>query len=275
MSKTKKIAVCVSGQLRGLHKTVIVDAFNNQNEHVDFYIHTWDHELNPNLEHVWNYFPIKQTRLVVDTYDEFDEVCKDFDNLDYPPENFKDAQRYLFVQYYTISKSLHMCLQSGIEYDAIWRIRTDIELFPSNSKPWDGGMEYDISAGESHMRHSKKHFGPAKDNGHVTLHHQYTSPTGDVCIRDYVWMGNHTAIKTLCTKTPSEMVQLAHSIIHDWAEKHGHTYKESAGWLTGPAMWPKIFQHFGILMNQGVSSGNGRIVRNPEVDKTKFYGAVQ
>ena len=50
-----KIAICISGQLRKLEENLIATAFKDYE--VDYYIHTWDHEFNPNLKLVKEYFP--------------------------------------------------------------------------------------------------------------------------------------------------------------------------------------------------------------------------
>ena len=115
-----KIAIFISVQLRKLEENLISTAFKDYE--VDYYIHTWDHVLNPNLRNVRKYFP--NAVLDVETYDKFDSLFVD-------SEFNTDVNRYRYAQFYTISKSFKLCKDADKQYDCYIRTRTDV-IWPMN-----------------------------------------------------------------------------------------------------------------------------------------------
>ena len=64
-----KIAVCVSGQLRKLDKNLISDAFKDHD--VDYYVHTWEHDLNPNYNKIRKYTAIINLKILLENLDTY------------------------------------------------------------------------------------------------------------------------------------------------------------------------------------------------------------
>lgn len=108
-----KIAICLSGKpdfteesIKHIHQCVI-DDFNS----FDFYIHTWQEKD----------FPFKGIKKIkTENYPSFSSPTSRFDQC-VPPFN-------TFSQLYSISQSIELALNSGVEYDLYIRCRFDVYI---------------------------------------------------------------------------------------------------------------------------------------------------
>jgi hypothetical protein len=250
-----KIAVCLSGQLRLLHTFDFKSIPENLD--IDWYIHTWEHEYNPNLKDVKKVFPnavVEVTRYE----DEFDQTH----DMEY-----EDSGRYRLAQYYTVLKSFHLCKNSGKQYDLIFRGRTDVNMH----WPKDEEVLSRLHSFKNHWRlHSNDHDNTPTDAviacNLLYLHKDY------VTVDDYCWAMTPQALDLLTEYHPAEMPPLAQKFAR---EHHGH-----ANNVVGPNIWPKIFSTKDILTitsDRLGQCGSGYIRRLP--DRSKYalpsYGDIR
>lgn len=255
-----KIAVCISGQLRKLEENLIATAFKDYD--VDYYIHTWEHELNPNLHLIRDYFP--NAIVEVEKYEEVFDKC--FDNGD------TDKNRYLFAQFYTIVKSLRLCANSGKKYDYYIRSRTDViwpmDLWPNRVV---NQLNLDTSAIITNSRIVKNTDSveftkceiPVVAVGIAGLeNNMYT-------LREWSWCMNQVAFDITIKNSPEQMVHIAKEIRDSFLQHPTHNTLQS------PGIWGKFFEKSNMII-QNTSQFNTRLLRYPK-NKQRFihgYGDI-
>lgn len=254
-----KIAICISGQLRKLEENLIATAFKDYD--VDYYIHTWDHELNPNLKQLHAYFP--NAVIEVERYEDiFDNY---FDNGDV------DKNRYQFAQFYTILKSLQLCFNSGKEYDYYIRSRTDV-IWPTHLWPNRivKQLNLDTAAVLINSRNVKNRANiefatceiPIIATGIAGIENNI------YLLREFAWGMNSTAFNTIVNYNSEEFVNMAKKIRDDFLPNSVHSTLQS------PAIWGKIFEKCGMII-QNTSQFDTRLLRyNDNKKYVECYGDI-
>lgn len=255
-----KIAVCISGQLRKLEENLISTAFKDYD--VDYYIHTWDHDLNPNLKLVNNYFP--NCLIDVEKYED------KFDNLF--TQGIANENRYNYAQFYTILKSLHLCKNNGKKYDYYIRTRTDVDwpmhLWPDRV---DKQLDLDTTAVISNTRISK-HI-PNLTFTSCDIPIVATGIAGvefnTYLLRDWAWCMNQTAFNRITKYTPESLVNQAIKIKESYLKNQIHNTIQS------PGIWGNLFESMGVII-LNTSQFNTRLLRYYGEHKKyiEFYGDI-
>jgi hypothetical protein len=249
-----KIAICISGQLRKLEENLIATAFKDYD--VDYYIHTWDHELNPNLKHIHTYFPnaIIEVERYEDVFDNY------FDNSDV------DKNRYQFAQFYTILKSLQLCATSGKTYDYYLRSRTDV-IWPTHLWPNRvvNQLNLDTIAVITNSRILKNidsveftTYNPVIATGIAGIENNM------YLLREWAWCMNKSAFDIIVNNKPDEFVNIAKNI-----------FNSSECTLQSPAIWGKIFEKYKMIV-QNTSQFDTRLMRytNEKKRYIDYYGDI-
>jgi hypothetical protein len=249
-----KIAVCISGQLRKLEENLIATAFKDYD--VDYYIHTWEHELNPNLHLIKDYFP--NAVVEVEKYEEVFDTCFDNGNT--------DENRYTFAQFYTILKSLRLCANSGKKYDFYIRSRTDV-IWPMHLWPDRvvNQLNLDTRAIITNSRMIKNIDSiefttceiPVVALGIAGLENNMYA------LREWSWCMNQTALD------PVDMVHVAKNIRKEAQTNTVHCTLQS------PSIWGKIFENTNMII-QNTSQFNTKLLRYLDNKKKyiDFYGDI-
>ena len=253
-----KIAVCISGQLRKLEENLIATAFKDYD--VDYYIHTWEHELNPNLHLIKDYFP--NAVVEVEKYEEVFDKC--FDNGD------TDKNRYLFAQFYTIVKSLRLCANSGKKYDYYIRTRTDV-IWPTHL--WLNNVANQLNLDAMAIIANSR---AVKDSIEFTTCEIRIVAVGIAglennmyTLREWSWCMNQVAFDITIKNNPEQMVHIAKEIRDSFLQHPTHNTLQS------PGIWGKFFEKSNMII-QNTSQFNTRLLRYPE-NKQNFidgYGDI-
>ena len=255
-----KIAVCISGQLRKLKENLIATTFKDYD--VDYYIHTWEHELNPNLHLIKDYFP--NAVVEVEKYEEVFDTCFDNGNT--------DENRYTFAQFYTILKSLRLCANSGKKYDFYIRSRTDV-IWPMHLWPDRvvNQLNLDTRAIITNSRMIKNIDSiefttceiPVVALGIAGLENNMYA------LREWSWCMNQTALDTIVKYDPVDMVHVAKNIRKEAQTNTVHCTLQS------PSIWGKIFENTNMII-QNTSQFNTKLLRYLDNKKKyiDFYGDI-
>jgi hypothetical protein len=268
-----RVAVCISGQLRKLQKTVVPKVFSTIVP--DYYIHTWDNEHNPNLPDVHKYYPDAQ----VET-EKYEDV---FDNI--LPIDERDGvipNRYSYAQFYSVAKSFQMCANSKKQYDLIFRVRTDLDIPVLQFKDHDNfaqEIEKLTSALWNHYVHMY-HLPAAHLPPNVTFlpedrhHHNFmkapfvsvnikSASIDNIVIDDWFWAMNNSALAKLTETSPIDLVKTAYTIKAEHRKNIPLEYAEYEA-LKSPCAWSKIFHNNHIMMLSCKTLGTGAgLIRNP------------
>lgn len=255
-----KIAICISGQLRKLEENLIATAFKDYE--VDYYIHTWEHELNPNLVLVKNYFP--DAIIEIEKYEDVFDKC--FNN------GKTDENRYLFAQFYTIVKSLQLCASSGKKYDYYIRSRTDVNwpmhLWPDRVV---NQLNLDTIAIITNSRIVKDRDSIEFKSCEIPI--VVTGIAGVEnnihTLREWSWCMNQVAFDIMIKHDATEIVQMAKQIREESLTKPVHCTLQS------PALWGKIFDKYGMII-QNTSQFNTWLMRYQGEKKkhVEYYGDI-
>lgn len=228
-----KIAICISGQLRKLEENLIETAFKDYE--VDYYIHTWDHPFNPNLNNIHKHFP----NAVIETekYDKFDSLFVDsqFDT---------DVNRYRYAQFYTISKSFNLCKNSNKQYDCYIRTRTDV-VWPMNLwKNTESQLNLDLYSVLINSRNvpSKEDIIFATSELPVIATAMTGINNGLLSLREWSWGMNKSAFDVLSTIPTDSLVKLAENI----KDVNSTTLVDNR--IQSPGIWGEIFKRNGICI---------------------------
>ena len=259
-----KLAIIGSGQCRKLLQTNLNKSFEKFNK--DFYFHTWDHELNPNVNKLQNFFP--DAKIEIEKYeDRFDRY------LEYKPVGRVDNLRYEFAQFYTVLKSFK--LVDNKDYDFFIRTRTDIS-YPTDLHSW-------FNPNDIHWPHLKRKVWHALKScvdqsvwrtltPHLQVRHllentetldnrvmdikpiilspiRLVTPNGAVMFDDFSWIMNRQAFDKISELDIDETMKFA----MDLKIKSEFT-------LQSPIIWSEIFRSLGIYIIDAPVGGN--IIRN-------------
>jgi hypothetical protein len=252
-----KIAVCVSGQLRKLDKNLISDAFKDHD--VDYYVHTWEHDLNPNYNKIRKYFT--NVTYSVEKYgneDTFDNIVNDQ----------LDNNRYLYAQFYTVYKSIRMALASKKKYDLFVRTRADV-IWPVEY--WTN-EEFDKLNDEikNTMANAIKEPQDDFDFKNSALPIVITSINGiynnKLVLRDWAWGMNGAAATLLATENSVEEFMLNVKNTRKMLSRHADYPRAHS-----PVVWGDIFTQMGILI-QTSNIFNCKLLRYPENEQNFIDG---
>jgi len=267
-----KIAIALSGQLRQLGQMKLPKVFARFNP--TYFIHTWEHETNPNLRMVdKGYFPSESTEIKVEKYEDH------FDHLKYSDVDVH-IHRYRFAQFFTVMKSLQMVKDSNQEFDIIIRARTDMDL-PMGQ--WNNVEEFQpmwndlLMSIKNHHAHGCYDFDTVEGadwfrypwiaSSVTSIDHNYT------VFADWFWIMNTSALNSLCSLTPEEAVNKAKQV----KEKHTPIFKSefdnsvNSDVLKSPTVWAKIFSDNKIpLINHHI--GMAGIIRDLNYVRNSSYG---
>jgi len=237
-----KIAVCISGQLRKLKMNKIQKTFENFD--VSYFIHTWEHQYNPNLPILENYF--NGPRAFIET-EKYEDV---FDTLNYPNCSI-DVFRYRYAQFYTIMRSFQMlAAENSDRYDFIIRTRTDCDLIYNHFNNHFESMYKDLM---HKIEWYHKHGTTIQDDFLVKNSPWLTCEIGAVgnytLINDWFWIMNTPALHTLTKYSPGDIVNMAKEI------KDTHRpltvtdvtdFSPQTDILKSPGAWSHIFKKLNI-----------------------------
>lgn len=256
-----KIAVCVSGQLRKLDRNLISEAFKDHD--VDYYIHTWQHEFNPNYNEIQKYFtnPVYSIESYGDE-DTFDNIVNDQ----------IDNNRYLYAQFYTVYKSIRMALASKKKYDLFIRTRTDV-LWPMEywtNEEFDKLNEEIKNTISNAIKEPQEDF----DFKNSTLPVVITGINGiynnKLVLRDWAWGMNEAAASLIGTDTSIREFMLNVKDTRKMLSRHADYPRAHS-----PVVWGDIFSQKQILI-QISNIFDCRLLRY-EPDEQKFitgYGDI-
>ena len=238
-----KIAICLSGQMRKLKRTDMVNLAEFLN--ADVYIHTWDDQHNPNLSLVSTYFP----GATVDV----EKYSDTFDDLPFHLDESLVCNRYYYAQFYSTLKSFHLAGNSNIDYDLIYRARTDIKIDVNS---------YNFKERWNDLGESIKRIRPRrKDRPIVYTNLQYAN-SHYVDFEDSFWSMNKQALDTLCEQSPKEFTIQA------------STYKLKDSTIQSPSIWGSMLIEKGItLLTTGIGFG-GPIKKNPDLRVEPGHGEI-
>jgi len=270
-----KIAVCLSGQLRKLGQPDHKNIFRNAD--VDYFIHTWDHKYNPNLNEIDILTHYPNATIQVEKYEtDFDNIIEELEkykNRNWTNDEIREGSfRYHFAQYYTIIKSLNMCYNHYKDYDFIIRLRTDIDIFNSEAITDNTSNDhlvelfykcyqhYSVNSKGNDIDHFENNIKPS-----VASYIQYIQ-NDIVSIRDWIWTANTDAFRILGQLSAKDTVKLAYDIM----------IENNFNWSVAPVVWPHIFFKYGICLagNYNGRMPDGRCIRDPNIEKTHHYGEV-
>lgn len=252
-----KIAVCVSGQLRKLDKNLISKAFDGHD--IDYYVHTWEHDLNPNYDKVKNYF--NNVICTVEKYGNEDS----FDNL---VNDQLDNNRYLYAQFYTVLKSIRMALASKKKYDLFVRTRTDV-IWPMEY--WTN-EEFDKLNDEikNTIANAIKEPQDDFDFKNSALPVVITSISGiynnKLVLRDWAWGMNESAATLLATENSVREFMLNVKDSRKMLSRHADYPRAHS-----PVVWGDLFTQMGMLI-QISNIFNCRLLRYPENEQNFIDG---
>lgn len=236
-----KVAVCISGQLRKLHRTDI----NGLADHIgaDVFIHTWEDETNPNLAKVREHFP--NACLETEKYSDV------FDHLPFILDEGIVTNRYYFAQFYTVMKSFHLCKDQG--YDLIYKARTDVKMDPST---------YNFEDKLADLENSIKRIPGTNGESPCAFAILQYANLQYVDFQDSFWSMNSAALDRLTQCSPSEIAVLA------------SRYKFENQLVQGPSIWGRILVDLGInIITTSIGSG-GPIKKNPELPVVPGHGEI-
>jgi hypothetical protein len=252
-----KIAVCVSGQLRKLDKNLISTAFDGHD--VDYYVHTWEHDMNPNYDKVKNYF--NNVICTVEKYgndDSFDNIVNDQ----------LDNNRYLYAQFYTVLKSIRMALASKKKYDLYVRTRTDV-IWPMDNWTTDGFDKLNLEIKDTianAINEPREDFDfrnstlPVVAIGISGIYHN------KLVLRDWSWGMNTAAATLLATDTSVREFMVNAKDTRKMLSRHADYPRAHS-----PVVWGDIFTQKKILI-QVSSMFNSRLLRYSQNDQNFIDG---
>lgn len=266
-----KIAIALSGQLRKLNQMKLTKVFARFNP--TYFIHTWNHEANPNLRKVEMYFPSESTEIKVEKYEDH------FDFLKYA-ESDVHTHRYRFAQFFTVMKSLHMVKDSNREFDIIIRARTDMDI-PLGQ--WNNVEDFTTMWNKLKEEIKGHHLGGCYDFDTVESVDWFKSPWiassiksldyNYACFGDWFWAMNTSALNSLCSITPEQAVVIAKQV----KEKHKPRFESTSDdsvfsdVLKSPSVWAKIFLDNKIpLINHQI--GIATCISDPNYVRDSSYG---
>lgn len=264
------IAICLSGQLRKLQQCDLPTVFR---EHITkYYIHTWEHEANPNLQYLQNF--LGNEDIVVET-EKYEDV---FDTLKYP-QSHVSVHRYRFAQFYSIMKSFQMAQSDTRRKNLVVRCRTDVSVEPFNWKErgfqehWKS-LERLIRDHHAHGNYDHTHIDsidyldyPWIASNILSADYNYLS------FQDWFWVMNPSALETLTRMSPTDAVNKAMEIKQKHDPRFGHVGDRhaEADVLKSPGAWANIFQENRIpLINHEL--GNSVLRRTPGYVSQDNYG---
>lgn len=230
-----KLAVCISGLLRKIDQTTILDAFKHLNP--DIYIHTWDSDYNTHLGKIDKIFP--SANIHIERYDEMFDLSTE--NTD------TDVFRYQFAQFYTVQQSFLMCANSGKEYDLIVRARTDLDIYHKEWHHFDfkNFQNFTNTKLDTIRTHKfNRVIAPAQeDYTYNTVPWIMTKFSGAFNyynhIYDFFWLMNTKSLNRLTQYTPTQLVQKAKKI-YDYYSRSTKLNPVS------PLIWEEIFKELDI-----------------------------
>ena len=264
------IAICLSGQLRKLSECDFPKIFCEQN--TKYYIHTWEHEANPNLQYLEEF--LGDESIVVET-EKYEDV---FDTLKYPQSNVS-VHRYRFAQFYSIMKSFQMAQADTFRKDLVLRCRTDVALQPYTWKESNFQEHWDNFKKIVKDHHAHGNF----DYTHIDTVDCFTYPWiaskvlsidyNYASFQDWFWVMNSSALNTLTRMSPEAAVKKAMEIKEKHDPRFGN-YEDrqvESDTLKSPGAWANIFQENRIpLINHEI--GDSTLRRTPGYVPQDNYG---
>jgi hypothetical protein len=256
-----KIAVCISGQLRKLNKNLIADAFKDHD--VDFYIHTWQHDLNPYYNEIQKYFtePIYTIESYGDA-DSFDSIVNDQ----------IDNNRYLYAQFYTVQKSIRLALASKKKYDLYVRTRTDV-LWPMQHWTEENFNQLNLNIKNTianAINEPHEDFDFRNDKLPIVAIGINGIYNNKIVLQDWAWGMNEAAATLIGTDTSVREFVLNVKATRKMLSRHADYPRAHS-----PVVWGDIFIQKGILIQES-NIFNGSLLRYPE-DEQNFidgYGDI-
>ena len=270
-----RFAVIGSGQTRKLLRTQLNKTFESVNK--DFYFHTWDHEHNPHVNRLQDFFPdaIIEVEKYQDKFDSYSQI-RDVKNL--------DQLRYHFAQFYTVLKSFKLVNQ---EYDFYFRTRTDIgyqddvlEFFDPSHGNWDFlkrvtwhslkqtlrqeiwrelvGDNENLLVNEDDIKDKAMNIRPVIWSGI-----RMVDPDHGVFFDDFSWTMNHKAFKLMQELDIDETMRKVLDLKSDADLR-----------VQSPLIWSSIIKDLGIYLIYAPVTGRITRYRASEQQMVAQYGDI-